>query len=148
MLQDEFVTLPPDETSSSATKNQGIIANKESTPYGITYVNAQHVPDANSGSRRVCIIDTGYDRTHPDLQDNASIVTGRSFVGGHWFQDYNGHGTHVAGTIAAIGGNGKGVKGVVRNGQLKLHIGQALDASGSGTMSAWPPSLRAMTAVL
>ncbi len=47
-------------------------------------------------------------------------------------------GTHVAGTIAAIGGNGKGVMGVIRNGTLKLHIVRIFNDDGDYT---WASSL-------
>ena len=46
-----------------------------------------------------------------------SLVPGKRYV------DEITHGTHVSGTIAAIAGNGIGVRGiVVGNGGLKLHI--------------------------
>lgn len=98
----------------------------ETTPYGITNVKALIVPDSDVSNRKVCIIDTGFDILHPDLASDSSVVTGYggSFSAGPtpWSFDGNGHGTHVAGTIAAIGGNDQGVVGVNRNGQLKLHI--------------------------
>ena len=47
-----------------------------------------------------------------------------------------GHGTHVAGTIAAIGGNNKGVVGVNRNGQLKLHIVKVFNNDGDWTYAS------------
>ena len=96
----------------------------ESIPYGIESVKAEIVSDSAVSNRKVCIIDTGYDLGHPDLASDPSIVTGYEgpFTAGPWSTDGNGHGTHVAGTIAAIGNNGQGVVGVNRNGQLKLHI--------------------------
>ena len=93
----------------------------EVTPGGILQVNALDVSDSLVSERTVCIIDTGYDINHPDLPKGSS-VTGSEGVAGPWNQDFSGHGTHVAGVIAAIGGNNQGVVGVNRNGQLKLHI--------------------------
>jgi serine protease len=105
----------------------------ESTPYGITMVNALQVPDNLVGNRKVCILDTGYQLNHPDLINSG--VTGDDGYGsndtGNWYEDGNGHGTHVAGTISAIGGNNQGVVGVNRNGQLKLHIVKVFNNSGS-----------------
>jgi len=101
-------------------------------PYGITNVKALDVSDKNVANRKVCIIDTGYDITHPDLS-NSSVVTGYSGRNSRtsWNTDEDGHGTHVAGTIAANGGiDQKGIIGVNRNGALKLHIVKALGTNG------------------
>ncbi|AZU62711.1 S8 family serine peptidase [Neobacillus mesonae] len=50
----------------------------------------------------VAVIDTGIDYTHPDLKENYAY--GKSFVPGYSDpKDENGHGTHVAGSIAAKG---------------------------------------------
>ena len=75
----------------------------ESVPYGIDSTNAEDVLDSNSSSRKLCIIDTGYDIGHEDLPNDPSIVTGKSLVPGDeaWYIDEIHHGTHVAGTIAA-----------------------------------------------
>lgn len=105
----------------------------ESTPYGIDMVQALQVPDNLVSNRKVCIIDTGYTLNHPDLINSG--VTGDDGNGsndtGNWYEDGNGHGTHVAGTISAIGGNNQGVVGVNRNGQLKLHIVKVFNNSGT-----------------
>ena len=82
----------------------------EFTPYGIGFVKAEDVFDSNSSSRKVCIIDSGYDKSHEDLPDDPNIVTGKSLVDGDeaWYIDEIQHGTHVAGTIAVFGGNDDG----------------------------------------
>ncbi|MDK2597347.1 S8 family serine peptidase [Pseudoalteromonas obscura] len=104
----------------------------ESTPYGITMVQAQLVSDAAAANRKVCIMDTGYHRDHEDLVSVG--VTGDDGYGsndtGLWHNDGHGHGTHVAGTIAALGGNGTGVVGVNASGNLKLHIVKVFNDSG------------------
>ena len=104
----------------------------ETTPYGINMVQAKLLSDAMSGNRKVCIMDTGYTLNHPDLP--SSGVTGDDGYGandtGNWYNDGNGHGTHVAGTIAAIGGNNQGVVGVNPSGQLGLHIVKVFNDQG------------------
>jgi subtilisin family serine protease len=99
-------------------------------PYGIRMVQADQLSTASAASRTVCIIDSGYDGAHEDLPHGVS-VTGADDVGtGHWYTDENHHGTHVAGTIAALNNAGKGVVGVVSNGTLNLHIIKVFDAEG------------------
>jgi subtilisin len=80
---------------------------------------------------KVCVIDTGIDQNHPDL-------FGR-YAGGHDFvnddddpADDNGHGTHVAGTIAAIA-DSQGVIGVAP--ETKILAYKILNADGSGSFS-------------
>lgn len=64
-------------------------------PYGIEMVQADLVSDGVAGNRKVCIIDSGYDLGHPDLQSVG--VDGVYDSGtGNWYTDENGHGTHVA----------------------------------------------------
>jgi len=98
-------------------------------PYGIKMVQADQLSDANTANRKVCIIDSGYDRAHEDLSANS--VAGEFDAGtGNWYTDENSHGTHVAGTIAAINNSGTGVVGVNPNKLLKLHIVKVFGADG------------------
>ncbi|WP_338846323.1 S8 family serine peptidase [Massilia sp. W12] len=101
-------------------------------PYGIKQVQADVMPngDANTANRKICIIDSGYDRAHEDL-DNSANVTGEYDSGtGWWYTDENHHGTHVAGTIAALNNSGVGVVGVNPNKKLKLHIVKVFGKDG------------------
>jgi len=100
----------------------------QETPYGIPMVQADLVGDGLAGNRTVCIIDSGYQLAHEDLSGNN--VTGTNDPGtGNWFEDENSHGTHVAGTIAALN-NDVGVIGVAPNGNLNLYIVKVFGADG------------------
>jgi subtilisin family serine protease len=95
----------------------------ESTPFGIPMVQANLVSDAAaSGNVTVCIIDSGYYASHEDLAGNLNVTTSPDIGTGDPLVDGCGHGTHVAGTVAGVGGNGTGVVGVNPSGALKLHI--------------------------
>jgi subtilisin family serine protease len=105
-------------------------------PWGIRAVQAHLLPqgDALAGNRRVCIIDSGYYMGHEDLP-------GTSRVSGHngnlpWNQDGDGHGTHVAGTIAALNNAGTGVVGVNAGGNLNLFIVRVFGDSGAWAYSS------------
>ena len=101
--------------------------------WGVKRIGAGLVHDAhNKGTGvKVAIIDTGIDRTHPDL--DANYKGGRDFVNGDDDpMDDHGHGTHVAGTIAAED-DGTGVVGVAP--EAHLYALKILDSSGSGSDS-------------
>ncbi|MBT3980788.1 MAG: S8 family peptidase [Bacteriovoracaceae bacterium] len=110
----------------------------QETPWGISHIGA---PSAFSITRGygaiVCIVDTGIEENHPDLVDN--VIGGENFVVKKGridplgFNDDNGHGTHVAGTIAALD-NEIGVIGVAPN--ASIFAVKALDKRGSGYTSA------------
>lgn len=76
----------------------------------------------------VAVVDTGVDLSHPDLQGN--LLPGATFVPGTATpQDDNGHGTHVAGVIAAVN-DSLGIVGVAPD--AKIIPIKALNAAGSG----------------
>ena len=108
----------------------------ETTPWGYDAVNAQLLSDTNAANRSICIIDSGYDLAHNDL--NGNRVTGTNDNGtGAWNipGSNNAHGTHVAGTIAAIA-NTEGIKGVLPNQNVNLHIVKVFNSSGWGYSSS------------
>lgn len=125
--------------------------------WGLARINAPAAWDNSTGSSNVvvAVIDSGVDFTHPDLSANMWVnqaeqsgksgvdddgngvvddIYGYNAVSNNGYpMDDNGHGTHVAGTIGAVGNNGIGVTGV--NWNVKIMACKFLDASGSGYTS-------------
>jgi subtilisin family serine protease len=103
----------------------------QTTPWGITRVGGglNVVPKVNNA--KAFVIDTGIDLTHPDLNTTSSLH--ENFVSRESSpNDLHGHGTHVAGTIAAKA-NTIGVIGVVPGAQVVAV--RVLDRRGSGSNS-------------
>lgn len=102
-------------------------------PWGISRVNAHNAWSVTEGAGvKVAVIDTGINYDHEDLKDN--------YAGGVDFtyemtgpMDGHGHGTHVAGIIAAAR-NGKGVVGVAP--KAKIYSVRVLASNGSGDRSS------------
>ena len=102
--------------------------------WGMNKINAPAAWDRTTGgvSFVVADIDTGIDYNHPDLKANVWPGLGYNFVNNTSNPyDDNGHGTHTAGTIGAVGNNGVGVVGV--NWHVKIMALKFLDRRGSGT---------------
>jgi len=77
----------------------------------------------------IALVDTGVDLTHPDLADN--LVPGYNLIQpGSPPQDDHGHGTNVAGVLAAVGNNSSGVAGLIW--KAKIMPIKALEKDGSG----------------
>jgi subtilisin family serine protease len=87
---------------------------------------------------RVAIIDSGIDGSHPDLAGR--VVAARSFVGGSPYRDDAGHGTFVAGEIAANPSNGVGIAGLAFN--ARLIVGKVVTADGDVSLPAEVAAIR------
>ncbi len=111
----------------------GIFAIRANDLYGWNYTS-------NLNTVTVAVLDSGMDMDHPDLAgnlasvslDDNTIVHGKDFVDNDYIpEDGFWHGTHVAGTVAAIVNNGIGVAGVA--GGVKILPVRVLNNLGNGT---------------
>lgn len=116
--------------------NVSLTSDKDYIPEGVNMINAPFMWSRGFTGKnvKIAVIDSGCDTTHKDLQKN--IIGGRNFTiednkNINKYKDYNGHGTHVCGTIAASNNN-YGLIGVAPDAQLLIL--KALDKNGSGTM--------------
>jgi subtilisin family serine protease len=112
-----------------------VFAVAQTTPTGVMRIQADQNSTAQSNpvDVDVAIIDTGIDLDHPDLNvvANTRCTTWRNCKNNQGNDD-NGHGTHVAGTVAARD-NDLGVLGVAPG--ARLWAVKVLDSSGSGYLS-------------
>ena len=132
---DYVVTLYRSSTDPllSSQWHQSVMRTKAAWDYG-----------TGSSSVKVCVIDSGANSAHPDLQGNilkgwnVAPDSNRQYAppGSAQWMNYNdtlGHGTHVTGLIAAMGNNRKGVSGISwRAGVLSCRF---ISDSGSGYVS-------------
>ncbi len=87
-----------------------------------------------SSSVMVAVLDTGCDMTHPDLAGKVVLAKDLTVSDGiDDANDGNGHGTHVAGTVAAYTNNATGVASI--GGNTSLMIGKVIRNDGSGLLS-------------
>ncbi|WP_404350974.1 S8 family peptidase [Sutcliffiella horikoshii] len=134
------ITLP--EVAAAALEKNPLVAYVEeniemhttaqTVPYGVPHIKADvaHAQGVTGSGVKVAVLDTGIDASHEDL----NVVGGASFVSEEpdALTDGNGHGTHVAGTIAAVNNN-TGVLGVAYD--VDLYAVKVLSGAGSGTLA-------------
>ena len=128
---DRMITLAPPCWVRGTCDDDGGGGSGEQTPAGITRVGGGAT---YTGSNVAWILDSGIDLDHEDLNVDASrgfnaFTSGRD---GKSLDDGNGHGTHVAGTVAAID-NAVGVVGVAA-GATVVPV-KVLGSNGSGSYS-------------
>src|SRR5690348_11416203 len=116
--------------SPSATTNDPLAASSE---WQLPKINAATAWNTSTGAGiTVAVLDSGVQSNHPDLE--ANLVPGWNIYSNNSnTSDVNGHGTAVAGTIAAVGNNGIGVVGVAYH--AKIMPVRMTDASCNTTLS-------------
>lgn len=134
-LQRERLGRDPDVTLVApdrelVLRDTGPVRPGETVPPGIRRIGAATLAASHGASTAaVAIIDTGIDLRHPDL----NAVAGTNCVTpGRPPQDDNGHGTHVAGIVAARN-DGRGIVGVAPG--TRLYAVKVMDAEGRGSFA-------------
>ncbi|HVM40603.1 MAG TPA: S8 family serine peptidase [Acidimicrobiia bacterium] len=119
-----------------ATATAVSTANREGDQWGLALIDARTAWNTATGSGvTVAVVDSGVDAQHPEF--SGRLVNGASWVCGpnaskpcaNW-DDENGHGTHVAGIVAAAR-DGQGTSGVAP--AARIMPVRVLDAEGSGS---------------
>lgn len=128
--ENKLQTLMENDAVFNIFEDGQAFALEQQLPWGVDRIDAELVQQRygiKGFGVKVAVIDTGIDQNHPDLKayGGASFITST-------FQDDNGHGTHVAGTIAALD-NGEGVLGVAPEAQI--YALKVLNSAGSGNYS-------------
>lgn len=121
-----------EESGADSVETDVPVTISETIDWGISRIGADKVWDTSTGSgSTIAIIDTGIQLDHPDLQRN--IVQGYDFVNDREnASDDHGHGTHVAGIVAAVR-NQVGTVGASHTARL-MPI-KVLNSTGSGYVS-------------
>ncbi len=102
--------------------------------WGLQKLQIDKISDITKGSGNVmvAVVDTGVDYNHEDL--TKQLVKGRDFVQNDDDpMDDHGHGSHVAGIIAAISNNGIGISSLAPD--IKIMAVKTMDSAGSGSMT-------------
>ena len=117
--------------------------------WGLVAIRAPEAWDVVTGSTDVyvAVADTGIHAAHEDLRPNLDTGLSRDFSkSSEGYADAHGHGTHVAGTIGAVGDNGLGVAGV--SWTTRLIVLRIMGADGSGPDSWTVEALNYLVSLL
>jgi subtilisin family serine protease len=130
---DRPVTLVQPVEVAAMTSAGGSTATVQTTPYGVGMAwGKTNYSTADNSKKYAFVIDTGISTTTNDLNTNSKYSKNFTSAKSTDWTDYNGHGTHVAGTIAAINDN-DGVVGVAAGANvISLRV---FDSNGFGQTS-------------
>ena len=131
--------LEPVEIVASPSSFTSMSAQQPNDPYlgeqwALEQIQASELWQTTTGSSQilVAVLDTGINQEHEDL--NGQVVGGINFTSSPTMGDFNGHGTHVAGVIAANSNNGLGIVGLAPESRL-LNV-KVADDKGECCISA------------
>lgn len=119
----------PRQERASLSASCASVRRAQIIPWGVGRIGAPRIWSRyQGGAIRVAVLDTGISGTHPDLK----VVRVYNTIAGKPSYDQNGHGTHVAGTVAALR-NRFGVVGVAP--RVRIYSVKAFDQSGNAFTS-------------
>lgn len=124
---DVIIKIEEPSSSNVTEKLNKVVMESQVIPYGVKRVGGPF--DGSQSTRKAWILDTGIDLDHPDLNVIQNLST--SLIGGS-AEDGHGHGTHIAGTIAAKN-NSFGVVGVAAGASVVAV--KTFNSSGIGSAS-------------
>jgi serine protease len=142
LVEEDAPRFPISIMKSTVQAPAQVTLTGQSVPYGVDLVQARDVWDADrngsvdsgastGSTRKICIIDSGFYTGHEDFQG----ITVSGYNGNlPWNSDGSGHGSHVAGTIAAVN-NALGVVGVTP-GTVQLYIVRVFGDDGAWAYSS------------
>ena len=131
VAEDRLVNISGKGGNGSGSNKPPQTSPPQTVPTGVKRIGAATTSNHGTGVG-VAVIDTGVDLKHSDLKDNLAAYSTTCVSGTRSANDDNGHGTHVAGTIAAVD-NTTGVVGVAPG--AKIFPVKVLNRNGSGTWS-------------
>jgi len=114
--------LSPDRRQGGGKGGPG--QSGEATPWGVEQIRAPEAWRFSEGGVKVAILDSGIDLSHPDLKVAGGV---NEIEPGKSYNDDRGHGTHVAGIVAALA-NGRGIVGVAPD--ARLYAVKVIDKNG------------------
>jgi len=90
------------EPTNDGSRN---LQDAQQIPWGLNAIRAQEVWEqygVQGEGVKICVLDSGLQASHEDFrQSKFDGYYGNEFVSPYWYEDNKGHGTHIAGTIAA-----------------------------------------------
>lgn len=133
-MSEEISVSVAEDVESEAAVGKSYNDPYQSYQWQNDWVNAGLAWNTSTGKGvTVAVLDTGVDLDHEDLQ--ANLVPGYNAISAYTSADDDqGHGTHVAGIIAGVAGNGKGIAGIAPD--AKIMPVKVLNSAGSGS-SDW-----------
>jgi subtilisin family serine protease len=124
-------TIPRPRRAPAAVRPQARFEDTAALTWGLQAIGISERSRLAGKGVRVAVLDSGIDLDHPDFRGRLVGKNTRSFVKGETVRDGNGHGTHVAGTVAGPREPASGRRYGVAP-EVTLLVGKVLNSEGEG----------------